>query len=189
MWERRKHMRVCEPTPHPTKNRQGGFPKSCFHLKVNAENKKTSPPSRWMTLAFTNKPSLHLWLPPTRVHSRPKNMSTVPTRPRIRPAIKSPLAAWMWADKPKTNTWVLKSHVVRAMSDGVPTFDCPQDPKVHTVHHSSGVFVTVFPQVRPVPSCGYDGWAPLTPQLGHPHVRERNTSQSEFSSFHFNILF
>lgn len=59
-----------------------------------------------MTLAVTNKLSLHLWSPPIYVHSRLKNISTVPTRPRPRPAIRSPLAGWMWVDY-KKQTWVL----------------------------------------------------------------------------------
>lgn len=76
---------------------------------------------------------------------------------------------------------------VTAKECEVPTFDCPQYPKVHTVHHSSGIFVTVFLQVRPVPSCIYDSGAPLTPQLSHRHVREHNESYLS-SAFHFCIL-
>lgn len=55
----------------------------------------------------------------------------------------------------------------------VPTFDCPQHPEVYTVHQSSGVFIAVPPQVRPVPSCHHDRGAPLTLLLGHPQVRKR----------------
>lgn len=170
------------PMTHGGKNKTnqwGDVPRSCFYNSwgfVNA-NKSYSQPSRWKADAVINILSLPLWSPQMCVHSIPKNVSTVPMKPRHRPIIRSPLTAWMYADN--THIWVIKfihsvvyltscEHCVKYLL----TFDRPQHPEVDTVHQSGGVFIAVLPQVRPVPGCHHHRGAPLTPQLGHPPVRK-----------------
>ncbi len=159
-------------------------------LFTTAAHKSYSQPTRWKADAIINVLSLLLWSPPMCVHSSPKNVSTVPVKPRHRPIIRRPLTAWMYADNRQTHiqsvtdVFYRRSQSNQWLFVSAPTFDLPQHPEVHTVHQSSGVLIAVLPQVRPVPSCHHNRGAPLTSQLGHPSVRKYKIWTFKFINVH-----
>lgn len=71
---------------------------------LEKEQKRShSQPSTWTAQALLNVLSLFRRSPPRCVHSSPKNASTVATKPRDRPIIRSPLTAWTYANDRQTH--------------------------------------------------------------------------------------